>query len=171
MKSIRATMKKVLTALNYNGCIMVIDHKGVYVQTLGKVVTKHYLKYYQPTAVFNYLNVDEKLHKNPEKYDFVAVDVMESFRDINVLKELVAWLKGNATALERIQKGIPLKLRTKRQLDGWLADHPQIKADIDSKLELERMLFEQEKANKRKSRKVGRKNLERKVLEEAVDYE
>ena len=62
-------------------------------------------------------------------------------------------------------------MRTKRQLDGWLADHPQIKADIDSKLELERMLFEAEKANKRKSRKIGRKNLERKVLEEAVDYE
>lgn len=170
MRSMRATIQKVLTALNYNGCIMVIDHKGVYVHTLGRVVTKHYLKYYQPTAVYNCLNLDEKKHKNPKSYDFVAVDVMESFRDVYILKELVGWLKGTSEHFHRIQKGIPLRLRTKRQLDGWLEDHPEIHERILVEVREE---YELEQAEK-KARLLNRRRKRRKdvqVREEVDSYE
>lgn len=170
MRSMRATIQKVLTALNYNGCIMVIDHKGVYVHTLGRVVTKHYLKYYQPTAVYNELNLDEKKHKNPDSYDFVAVDVMDSFREVNILKELVGWLKGTSEHLRRIQKGIPLRLRTQRQLEGWLADHPEVHERILVETKEE---YELEQAEK-KARLLNRRRKKRKdvqVREEADSYD
>ena len=169
MKSIRATMKKVLTALNYKGCIMVVDHKGVYVHTLGRVVTKHYLKYYQPTEVFNYLNLDEKKHKNPESYDFVAVDVIESFRDINILKELVGWLKGESDNLLRLQKGIPLRLRTERQLEGWLDEHPAVRERILQEVREEYELEQAARKAKYASRKKRRKDVM--IMEEVDNYD
>lgn len=152
---------------------MVIDHKGVYVQSLGRVVTKHYLKYYQPTAVFNYLNKDEKKHKNPAKYDFVSVDVLESFREVNILRELVGWLKGESYFLAKIQKEIPFKLRTERQLEGWLKDHPESKARMDEAIEQDYELELAERAAKRKSARKNRRrmgNNEVAVLEEVENY-
>lgn len=132
MTQLRTLTKKCIKALNVKGCLMMIDHQSVYVKNIGRVIVKHSLKYLQPTAIYNYLHPDNQ--KN-EEYDFVTVEVADSFRDIDILRELVAWLKDESEVKDKITKGIPLQLRTSLQLEGWLKDHPELSESLDMAIE------------------------------------
>lgn len=133
---IRSKIQMCIKGLNVKGCLMSIDHESIYVGgALRRVIVKHTLNYLQPTAIYNYTHPD-RLPKDETNADFVKVKVVDSFRDIDILKELVAWLKNESENKEKITKGIPLQLRTSLQLEGWLNDHPEeahaIECDIEA---------------------------------------
>lgn len=115
----------LLKALNYHGYIMTIDHISNYVPKLKKSVVKHHLCYLQPTAVYNFLHPNAKHKRNPKDWEFTKVNVCDSYRDIDILSELVRWMKDESWNKDGITYGIPPKIRTEQELRQWLATHPQ----------------------------------------------
>lgn len=114
----------LLKALNYKGYILTIDHIGNYVPKLKKSVVKHHLFYLQPTAVYNFLHPKVKHKREPKEWEFTKVKVMDSYRDIDVLRELARWMRDESWNKDGITFGIPAYIRTQEQLQSWLDDNP-----------------------------------------------
>lgn len=87
MKNISSKIRKLTRALEVKGKIYLVNREQFYSTKKQKVCTTHKLSQLLPIEEYNKLNPDDK--KDPKKYEYVKIEVLKSFSEIDILMKLV----------------------------------------------------------------------------------
>lgn len=87
MKNISSKIRKLIKALEIRGEIYLYTKEQIYSFKLDKICTINKLSRLMSVEEYNLLHPDKK--KNPKKYEYVKDSVIDSFKEIDVLLELV----------------------------------------------------------------------------------
>lgn len=93
MKSLWPTIKKLLTALSQRGEIYMVNREMVYSEKISKLCTIYKLTRLTPADEY-YENHPEKKRKKNDDRTFVREIINSSFKEIDILLNLVAIHKG-----------------------------------------------------------------------------
>lgn len=93
MKNLWSTIKKLLTALSQRGEIFLVNREMVYSEKLEKMCTLYKLNRLTPTEEYYKNNPDKKRRKDDDR-QFVKETVNSSFKEVDILLNLVAIYKG-----------------------------------------------------------------------------
>jgi len=89
--NIQSKINKLLTALKVKGHTYLLNKDQYYSNKLGKVCTINKINKLLPIQEYNRLYPDNK--KDPNKYEFVKVEIFSSYSNIAILKKLVELYK------------------------------------------------------------------------------
>ena len=87
MKNISSKIRKLTRALEVRGKIYLVNREQFYSMNKHKVCTTHKLSQLLPIEEYNKLNPEDK--KEPKKYEYVKVEILKSFSEIDILMKLV----------------------------------------------------------------------------------
>ncbi len=87
MKNISSKIRKLIKALEMRGEIYLYTKEQIYSLKLDKICTINKLSRLMSVEEYNLLHPDKK--KNPKKYEYVKDSVIDSFKEIDILLELV----------------------------------------------------------------------------------
>jgi len=93
MKSLWPKIKKLLTALNMNGYMLMINREMVYSAKLDKMCTVLKLHQLIPIDQYYMMHPEKKRRKN-DKRDYVKETIESSFKEIDILLKLAGIYKG-----------------------------------------------------------------------------
>lgn len=105
-----ALKKKLLNALAYKGYILDIESQAIFLPKLGRTCNKYYLVVFVPTDIYNNLVPNEPYKSTYRPYR--KVEVCSMWREIDIIKELVRWQKGESDNMRRIFGIVPPKARS-----------------------------------------------------------
>lgn len=92
MGKLSSKINKLCMALSFRGQIYLIDRRQLFSDKLGKVVTLLVLNKLIPVEEWNAEHPKKK--KDPDKVKVVKVSVKESFRELDILLELLSIYRG-----------------------------------------------------------------------------
>lgn len=87
MRNIQGKIFKLLKALEIKGYKYLMNREQIYSNKIGRILNINKLFYLMPIEEYNKLNPDDK--KNPDKYKFVKVEVLSTFKKPEILLKLV----------------------------------------------------------------------------------
>lgn len=87
MKNISSKIRKLTRALEVKGKIYLVNREQFYSIKKQKVCTTHKLSQLLSIEEYNKLNPEDK--KDPKKYEYVKVEILKSFSEIDILIKLV----------------------------------------------------------------------------------
>lgn len=85
-------INKLLMALKQKGYVFMLHKEQNWSSKLNRVSTLYKLFHLVPVEEYNKLYPDKK--KDPNKYDYVKMEVYKSFKQVDILLELVERYKG-----------------------------------------------------------------------------
>lgn len=85
--NVQSKINKLCMALKLKGYIYLVNREQFYNHTLEKVCNINKLMQLLTIEEYNRLYPDNK--KNPDKYQYVKVEILESFSSIEILLKLV----------------------------------------------------------------------------------
>ena len=91
MVNLTSKINKLLSALNLYGYIYMINKEQIYSNKKEKVCSIYKLFQLLPVDEYNELYPDDK--KDINKYDKVKVEIIKSFKQVDILLELVSIYK------------------------------------------------------------------------------
>lgn len=87
MKNISSKIRKLTRALEVKGKIYLVNREQFYSIKKHRICTTHKLSQLLPIEEYNELNPDNK--KDTKKYEYVKVEILKSFSEIDILIKLV----------------------------------------------------------------------------------
>lgn len=88
MKSLYPTIRKLLTAINGKGYLILVNRKMVYSEKLDRMCTLLELNQLIPIDQYYELHPEKKRRKKDNRR-FVAENILSSFKEIDILRKLV----------------------------------------------------------------------------------
>ncbi len=88
MKSLYPTIKKLLTAINGKGYLLLVNRKMVYSEKIDRMCTVLELNQLIPIDQYYENHPDKKRRKNDNR-KFVSENIDSSFKEIDILRRLV----------------------------------------------------------------------------------
>lgn len=85
--NIPSKINKILKALEVYGFIYMINKESIYIKDKQKVSSIYKLFNLLPVEEYNKLHPDDK--KDINKYEFVKVEILKTFSQIEILLELI----------------------------------------------------------------------------------
>lgn len=92
MGKLSGKINKLCMALTFRGQIYLIDRRQLFSEKLGKVVTLLVLNKMIPVEEWNREHPKKK--KDPDKVKAVKLPIKESFRELDILQELLSIYRG-----------------------------------------------------------------------------
>lgn len=92
MGKLSGKINKLCMALSFRGQIYLIDRRQLFSDKLGKVVTLLVLNKMIPVEEWNREHPKKK--KGPDKVKSVKLPIKESFRELDILQELLSIYRG-----------------------------------------------------------------------------
>lgn len=92
MGKLSGKINKLCMALTFRGKIYLIDRRQLFSDKLGKVVTLLVLNKMIPVEEWNREHPKKK--KDPDKVKAVKLPIKESFRELDILQELLSIYRG-----------------------------------------------------------------------------
>ena len=92
MGKLSGKINKLCMALTFRGQIYLIDRRQLFSEKLGKVVTLLVLNKMIPVEEWNREHPKKK--KDPDKVKSVKLPIKESFRELDILQELLSIYRG-----------------------------------------------------------------------------
>ena len=88
MKSLYPTIRKLLTAINGKGYLILVNRKMVYSEKIDRMCTLLELNQLIPIDQY-YKDRPEKKRKKNDNRRFVGENILSSFKEIDILRKLV----------------------------------------------------------------------------------
>lgn len=92
MGKLSGKINKLCMALTFRGQIYLIDRRQLFSEKLGKVVTLLVLNKMIPAEEWNREHPKKK--KDPDKVKAVKLPIKESFKELDILQELLSIYRG-----------------------------------------------------------------------------
>jgi hypothetical protein len=93
MKSLWTKIKKLLTALNMNGYMLMVNREMVYSEKIDRMCTVIKLNQLIPIDEYYKLHPEKKRRKTDNR-KYIKETIESSFKEIDILKELIkCWNK------------------------------------------------------------------------------
>lgn len=102
--------RKLLRALGFMGWNLAIECEAVFVPKLGRTCDKYYLALFIPMDI--YVHIAPLGRKTFPDREYQKVGVVELWREVDVVKALIRWIKGESLHPQRALGAVPPKART-----------------------------------------------------------
>lgn len=86
MKNISSKIRKLTRALEVKGSVYLVNREQFYSIKKQRICTTHKLSQLLPAEEYNKLNPDDK--NDQKKYEYVKVEILKSFNEIDILIKL-----------------------------------------------------------------------------------
>lgn len=85
--NLQRKINKLVMALNSMGYICLVNREQFYSSKLGKVCSINKAFHLMPVEEYNQMYPDNK--KDPEKYEFIKMEIISSFKQEEILLKLI----------------------------------------------------------------------------------